>query len=152
MTSLAKWAITPANITTILTPNSLTNGSMSSASSTYDNTGNLDLHCDIELVLAFGSAPAAGGIFNLYLLESVDGTNFPSPSAADLRVMTTMMFLPIPIGVATSQRISASNPQGGGLWLPPTKFQFMIDNQCSVSTSASGNTVKLLPYSMNLNA
>jgi hypothetical protein len=150
MTSIAKWN-TPGTLTTILTPNSLSTLTMSSASSTYDNTSNLDLYFEIELVLAFGSAPATGGTFNLYIMEALDGTNFPSPTDADLRSSATMLALAIPIGVATSQRISASGPQSGGLRLPPTKFQFKIDNQASVGTSASGNTVKLLPYSMNLN-
>jgi hypothetical protein len=38
------------------------------------------------------------------------------------------------------------------LILPPAKIQFKLDNQTGVALNASGNTVKVLPYSFNLNA
>jgi len=82
------------------------------------------------------------------VLESVDGTNFPAQSDADLRLTSTQLLCVIPIGTtaATAQRVTARN-----ILLPPAAIQFKLDNQTGVALNASGNTVKILPYNYNLN-
>jgi hypothetical protein len=45
-------------------------------SGAVDNTADLDFWDDVELVVTYGTAPSAGGTVELYLVESVDGTNY----------------------------------------------------------------------------
>lgn len=148
MTSIGKWN-TPVLQTAVLTTelNSLASGSMSNASATYDNSSNLDLFCDLEIDLA-ALSPASGAYVAVYLLEAVDGTNFPAQSAADLRLTASQLLCNVPIGVAasTAQRVVVR-----GIQLPPAKVQFRLDNQTGAALAASGNTVKILTYDYNLN-
>jgi hypothetical protein len=149
MANIGKWALSGVGLTSVLTTglNSLANNTMSAASSTYANQTNLDLYADIEVVLA-SLSPAAGAYVSIYVLESVDGTNFPAQSDADLRLTSTQLLCVIPIGTtaATAQRVTARN-----ILLPPAAIQFKLDNQTGVALNASGNTVKILPYNYNLN-
>lgn len=149
MANIGKWSLSGVGLTSVLTTglNSLGNNTMSAASSTYANQTNLDLYVDIEVVLA-SLSPSAGAFVSIYVLESVDGTNFPAQSDADLRLTTTQLLCAIPIGTTatTAQRVTARN-----ILLPPAAIQFKLDNQTGVSLNASGNTVKILPYDFNLN-
>jgi len=150
MANIGEWILSGTGLTTVLSTglNSLANNTMSAASSTYDNSANLDLYVDIEVVLA-SLSPAAGAFVAIYVWEAVDGSNFPAQSDADLRLTSSQLLVAIPIGTtaATAQRVVARN-----ILLPPAKIQFKLDNQAGVALGASGNTVKVLPYSYNLNA
>jgi hypothetical protein len=145
------WSLFGSNPTTLLsgaTLNALASGSMSAASSTYNNQTNLDLYCDIELFLDTLS-PGAGSYIDIYILAAIDGTNFPAQSAADLRLTSTQKFCTIPIGTtaSTTQRVAVRN-----LLLPPQPIQFKLDNQCTVAlASTNNNTLKIDAYSYNLN-
>jgi hypothetical protein len=149
MASIAKWN-TPGTLTTILSTqlNSLANGAMNStASSDIANQTNLDLYADFEIVLG-SLSPTSGAYIGLYFLESVDGTNFPAQSDADLRLTATQMLGAVPIGTtaATGQRVVIRN-----ILLPPSLFRVKLDNQTGVALNASGNTVKIKPCNFNLN-
>jgi hypothetical protein len=148
MANLGKWG-TPGTLTTVLSTglNSLGNATMSAASSTYANDTSLDLYVDVEVVLA-SLSPTSGAYVSIYLWEAVDGATFPAQSDADLRLTTTQLLCVIPVGTtaATAQRVVARN-----LLLSPAKVQFKLDNQTGVALNASGNTVKILPYSFDLN-
>lgn len=148
MAGIGKWG-TGVGLTTVLSTglNSLANNTMSAASSTIANQTNLDLYCDIEVALA-SLSPATGAYVAIYILESVDGTNFPAQSDADLRLTTTQLLAVIPLGTATTtaQRVAARN-----ILLPPNAFQLKLDNQAGVALNASGNTVKIDTYNFNLN-
>jgi len=120
---------------------------MSGASSTYTNNSSLDLYCDVEFNSGGTFSPSTGAYVDIYIWESVDGTNFPAQSAADLRLTSTQKFCTIPIGTTatTAQRVVARN-----LLLPAGNIQFLLDNQTG-ATLPSTWTVKILPYSYNLN-
>jgi hypothetical protein len=147
MTSIGKW--NAPSVTTVLSTglNSLSNGTMSSASSTISNASNLDIYVDVEVLLA-SLSPTTGAYVALYILEAVDGTNFPAQSDADLRLTSTQLFCTIPIGTtaATAQRVVVRN-----IVIPPGSFQIKLDNQAGVALNASGNTVKFNTYDVNLN-
>ena len=76
-------------------------GNMTAASSTYNNQTNLDIYCDIEINL-LALSPVAPAYVAVYVLESVDGTNFPVQSDADLRLTSTQLLCAIPVGVTGS--------------------------------------------------
>jgi hypothetical protein len=120
---------------------------MSAASATINNQTNLDIYCDIEVALA-SLSPTSGAYVAIYILESVDGTNFPAQSDADLRLTGSQLLSVIPIGTtaSTAQRVVARN-----VVIPPNAFQLKLDNQTGVALNASGNTVKIDTYNFNLN-
>lgn len=146
MASIGKWN-TPSSVVSLLTTelNSLGNNTLSSASAAVNNDANLDMYADLELVLA-SLSPTAGAYVAVYLLEAIDGTNYPE--ATNLRLKTSQLLLAIPLDTtaATAQRIAARN-----VLLPPGKFKVVLDNQSGVSLAASGNTLKMLPYNVQLN-
>jgi hypothetical protein len=152
MANIGKWSLSGVGLTTIFSAgttaiDSVTTGTMTFSSATYANQTNLDLYVDVEVTLNTLS-PTAGAYVALYALESVDGTNFPAQSGADMRLTSTQLMCVIPIGTtaSTAQRVVARN-----ILLPPAVLKFAFDNQTGATTNASGNTVKILPYSYNLN-
>lgn len=156
MTNVGKWSLSGVGLTTVLsgtvgsapTLNALGSGTMSGVSATYNNQTNLDLYVDIEVFLDTLS-PTAGARVDIYMLESVDGTNFPAQSAADLRLTSSALLASIPIGTtaSTTQRVTLHKVE-----LPPTALQFRLDNQTGVALASTNNsTVKILPYNYNLN-
>lgn len=149
MTNLGKWSTPAATLTVLSTGlNSLANNTMSAASSTITNNTNLDIYCDIEVLLA-ALSPTAAAYVALYIWEAVDGTNFPAQSDADLRLTSTQLLCVVPVGTtaSTAQRVAVRN-----VLLPPGAFQIKLDNQTGVALAASGNTVKFNTYDVNLNA
>ena len=148
MANIGKWNAPRAVATVMGTElNSLGSATMQKSTAPYDNTTNLDLYVDIEINLA-SLSPATGAFVALYVGETVDGTNFPAQSGADMRLTTTQLLTSVPIGVtaATAQRVVIRN-----VVIPPAKFDVYLDNQTGVALNASGNTVKFLAYDVNLN-
>lgn len=147
MTSIAKW--NAPSLTTVLSTelNSLANNAMSAASAAISNDTALDQYCDIEVSLASFS-PTAGAYVAIYIAVAVDGTNYPAPTAADMRLSATQLLRSMQVGVAASsvQRVVARN-----VVLPPGKFKIYFDNQTNATLAASGNTVKFNIYDINLN-
>lgn len=147
MTNIGKW--NAPSVTTVLSTglNSLSNNTMSAASSTISNASNLDMYVDVEVNLA-SLSPTTGAYVSLYILESVDAINFPAQSDVDLRLTSSQLLCVIPIGTtaATAQRVVARN-----IIIPPGSFQIKLDNQAGVALNASGNTVKFNTYDINLN-
>jgi len=148
MAAIGKWN-TPSSVVTLLTTelNSLGNGSASAASSAVANQTNLDVYADFELVLA-SLSPAAPNYCTLYLLEAVDGSNYPSATGSVLRNQPSHILCTFPLDTtgSTAQRVVVRN-----VVIPPGSFKVVLDNQAGVALGASGNTVKMLPYNVNLN-
>ncbi len=147
MANIGKWNAPSATLTVLSAElDTLASGAMSAASAPIANQTNLNLYADIEVNLASVSF-AAGSYVALYILEAVDGTNYPAQSDADLRLTTTQLLVAIPTGVAASaQRVVVRN-----VVIPPGIFEIKLDNQTGVTLS-TGNTVKFNMYNVNLNA
>lgn len=148
MANIGKWNSPRATATVMSTElNSVTNASLTKSSAAFDNTANLDIYADIEVVLA-SLSPTSGAFVALYIGVYEDGTNAPAQSAADMRLTTTQLLCVIPVGTtaSTAQRVIARN-----IVIPPEKFDVYLDNQTGVSLAASGNTVKFNTYNVNLN-
>lgn len=147
MANIAKWNA-PSSVVTVLSTelNSLGSNTLSAASSAIANQTNLDIYSDWELVLA-SLSPAAGAFISVYILEAIDGTNYPE--ATNLRLKSSQLLFTIGLDTtaATAQRIAVRN-----VVIPPGTFKIVIDNQSGVSLNASGNTLKMQAYDANLNA
>lgn len=144
MANLGKWGTT--TLTTVMTTelNALANGASATSSSAYDNTTNLDMFADFELFInnvAAGSLNTTQRTCSLFLLTSVDGTNF------DNGVSGLISYVGVG-GVSSSHtvRIYIRN-----VMIPPTKFKFLLGNNIGQALGATGNTLKILTYSYNLN-
>lgn len=127
--------------------NSLSNGSACSASSAFNNVpavggSNGYDWADFELVLATGSNTTAYKTVDLYIIESVDGTNYQDTGGPPPNGFLDSFVLQ----AATSQRIILRN-----IPLPPTNFKILVVNNSGVAASASGSTVKMLPYNRQVN-
>lgn len=149
MANLGKWGNLAAVVSLLTTElNALANGSASAASGAIANQTNLDIYADLELVLA-SLSPAAPNYCTLYLLEAVDGTNYPPATASVLRNQPSQILCTFPIDTtaATAQRIVVRN-----VLLPPATFKVVLDNQAGVALAASGSTVKMITYGVQLNA
>lgn len=148
MANIGKWNA-PSSTATILSTelDSLADGSASSASSAIANQTNLDIYVDIEINLG-SLTPTAGAYVSLYILEAIDGSNYPSQSTADMRLTSTQLLCVVPIGVAaaTAQRVAVRN-----IVIPPGSFKIILDNHAGAALAANGNTVKFNAYNMNLN-
>lgn len=149
MANIAKWNAPSASVTVLNTElNTLSTNTMTAASSAIANQTNLDMYVDVEINLG-SLSPTAGSYVALYILEAVDGTNYPAQSDADLRLTPTQLLCTVPTGTtaSTAQRISVRN-----VVIPPGTFKIKLDNQTGATLAGSAaNTVKFNAYNTNLN-
>ena len=131
--------------TATLVVSSTTSGNQ--ASGVYDNTAALDLYADFQLGLEYGgAAPAAGTkVAELYLLPTVDGTNYATTDASNQPQMATL--------VATFESRAGSTSAfeylvAMGIPLPPQKCKWVVKNTSGHALAASGNTLKMQPYQL----
>lgn len=114
--------------------NSLANNADSAASSAIDNTTNLDLFVDLELVLATqGSTRGAGATVAVYAVYALDGTNY-----GDLNPTTAVLLAVFALDAATTARRA--------VWLDcpvsPGLMELFVHNSTAQAFAASGNTLK----------
>lgn len=120
--------------------NSLANGSASSASSAIDNTTNLDLFMDVELVIATqGSARSAGAVVELYLTTSLDATNYDDATRG---VAELVAVFPLDAATTARRRTVRDVP------IPPANFKLFAHNATGQAMASSGNTVRYRTHSI----
>lgn len=113
-----------------------------SAAFSNDATGELYPYADFEFyVAAQGSARSAGARIDLYILPTMDGTNYSYGDDSTDASPTTYVgsFL---LDAATTARYVYLT----GILLPPADFKVLIDNQTGQAFASSGNTLKMRRY------
>lgn len=135
-TNLKAYTQSATNLLTTET-NSLANNAITAASSAVDNTSNLDLFMDLELILAAqGSARSAGALVAVYLAWSLDGTNYD-----DVVDGLTNPVATFPLDAATTaRRISPMTAQD--IPLRPGLFKAYLKNITGQAFAASGTSVR----------
>jgi hypothetical protein len=129
-----------ASLTTLAT------GSAAIPSSAFNNTpGTLGAFWgDFELTVFYGSAPTVGNTCDLYILESVDATNYGDGTAGSSPVASSNHYVGSFVlrAVTTVQRINLRNVP-----LPATNFKVQLVNNGGQSLAAqnTGSRLKLLP-------
>ena len=118
--------------------NALANAAASAAGSAQDNTTNLDLWGDFELAVTFGSNPTAASTIDLYLIASVDGTNYADSAVLPVTALVGSFVLR---AVTTAQLVHVLRVP-----LLPGKFKMAVLNNSGQSFPASGSTVKMRTY------
>ena len=97
-----------------------------------------------ELVVTFGTAPTANTTINVWFLTEIDGTNLEDGSSSLVPQRSPDLFFPLR-GVTTAQRIAKTCK------LPVTAFKVLVQNNgTGQAMAASGNTLKLLPYTSQI--
>ena len=125
--------------------NTLANDGWSALSAAIDNSANLYLKVDFELDLASITPTGLDAAVELYLVPSVDGTQYPSVSFTgsaeeqenqQYYVGIFMLSLSTEVHIHTLRDIE----------LPPGLWKVGVRNRANVAFAASGNTVKWRPW------
>lgn len=133
MTVTAKWTA-PESIASALTTelNSLTDGSVCTASAAIDNETDLYQYIELELVLA--SLTPTGVPYMVVLIQyTLDGTNYNDNTETGSPILGTCQFS---TGVAAKRNVF------GPFVIAPLKFKLSVVNHAGVTLAASGNTLK----------
>lgn len=140
-----KWEA-PASIQTYLSTelNSLADGA-NKLGAKIDNVadGENELFMVLELYLATqGSARSAGATVDVYVLPSVDDTNFCYGSDS-VDPPASAYVGSFPLDAATTARYATLH----NIPLPPLDFKILVINETGQAFAASGNTLKYRLYS-----
>jgi len=134
MATTHKWnALTGASTMASTELNSLASGSYALGAA-YDNSTNLYQWMWLELDVTFGTGPTVNTPIDVYIIESVDGTNYEystTPKATRYRGS----FLVV-------NSTSAQKHIIGPIPILPMKFKIDVYNGTNQSFPASGTTVK----------
>jgi len=135
----------PTSPTTVLTTelNSLASGSLSSLSSVQSNDQTSEFYTTIDLEIYIntqGTNRAAGASVSVYVVPTLDGTNYPDTTDECLdnyyggsRALDD--------AALTARRLVLNN-----VWIPNSDFKIALKNDTGQALASSGNTVKIVRY------
>ena len=125
--------------------NSLTDNNHCSLSSEIDNSSTLYALADFEMYLASAAFSGADSGVELYIVPTVDGTNYPTwtTGTSDEQENTPYYvgFFPT-MGTTAAQRATLR-----AVSLPPGKFKVAIRSRANVTLASSGNSISWRPLS-----
>lgn len=112
-----------------------------------DNSTNKYLMADIEVVLASAAFTETDSAIEIFLVPSVDGTNYPNwtgnGTAAEQENLNYFVGMVITSGATEAQRMVLRNVE-----LPNGKYKLAFRNRGGVALAASGNSASLRPHSV----
>jgi len=130
--------------------NSLANNDAALDSAEYDNATNLYEFAAFELYVDFVSAPTAGPTIELYMIPSLDGTNYGDGDGTPLAQINTFVGAFDVRATTAAMRLNLAIPSAMGAPnlapLLPVKYKALIYNKSGQAFPASGSTLKMLPY------
>lgn len=129
--------------------NSLANNAAALGSTVFDNATELWPFGQFELTVTFSSAPTANNTIDLYLIPSIDGTNYGDAiTGASGSAPSTSYLGSFPLrAVTTLQRVPlGAGGQAGRIELPPSKFKIFAINKSGAAMPSSGSLIKMQPY------
>lgn len=145
MATIERSGYTATAVTSLSTDlNSLANNTNSAASAAHDNATEKALWHDLELVVTFGTAPAANSPVEVYLIPSVDGTNYADGGGTVTPAPNLLVGVFYVRAVTTAQRVVIERVE-----VPPGLFKYVIRNVSGQATAATGNTLKYRPHEMS---
>lgn len=128
---------------------SLTDNEWTDLSDEIDNSTNKYAFADLDLVLGSAVFTGADAGIEVYIVPTVDGTNYPDWSGnattdAPEQAHYFVAFLPLKAATAARRVVSSSQH---AIELPQGKFKFGIRNRGNVTLASSGNTIYWRPKS-----
>lgn len=100
--------------------------------SEIDNSSNLDTHLDLDVAFTCGSAPTANKVIEIYLLFSVDGTNYEDGDATPTDPTKSLLTAVAARAVTSAQRVAIDQ-----IPIPPKKFKILIKSELDQSASVT---------------
>ena len=134
-------AVVPGTLTTMISTelNSLTNSSITTPASIFNNTTGARF-ADFELLVTYGTNPTDGSQVDLYIVPSLDGTNYADGSSSIVAANNYSGSF-ILRATTSAQRLVLRD-----ISIPSCKFKVHLKNLAGQTTSSSGNTLRMLPY------
>ena len=126
--------------------NALADDTWSALSGEIDNSLNGYLFMDVEFDLSSFLPSGADAAVELYLVPSVDDTQFPTyteSGAADEQENNQYFVGSVTLPPDTEVHIQSIR----GIELPPGKFKLGVRNRANLALGATGSTVKWRPWS-----
>lgn len=125
--------------------NSLANNAYSAASAAQgSDTGAAEVYGDFELVIA-SYTPGSNPVVELYLIRSVDGTNFENGGGSVVPSQDAYVgAFQIATGTGAKRAVLRDVP------LPPGLWKAVVRNVTGGAFPASGNTLKVRPHSLQV--
>lgn len=105
------------------------------------NDPEFDLLGDFELAVTYAVAPTAGGLVKLYVVRTVDGTNYEDGSTAVIFPQNGYVGAFVVRNVGTLQRMVLPEVS-----IPPDDFKILLVNEANQAFTASGHTLKARLY------
>jgi hypothetical protein len=140
-----KAAAASVSFTGTQTLTSLADGEYTNLSDEIDNSSNLYAFADLELVLASAAFTGTDSVVEIYLVPSVDGTNYPTwtGNVTTDEQENYMFFVGsmITTGTTAAQRMTLRD-----VALPNGKYKWGVRNNSGVAFSASTNTLSWRPH------
>ena len=124
---------------------SLTDNEWTDLSDEIDNSSTKYMLADIELVLGSAAFTGTDSAIELYLVPSIDDTNYPdwTGNVTTDKQENNKWF----IGSMTTSGATAAQRMGlRAISLPNGKYKFGIRSRAGVTLAASGNTLKWRPH------
>jgi hypothetical protein len=125
--------------------NSLANDTWCSLSAEIDNSTNGYMFADFEVNLAAAIFDGADAAVELYLVPSLDDTNFPTfldSGSTDNQENNQYFIGSVTLSLDNEVHIHTLR----GVELPPGKFKIGARNRTNIGLASSGNTVKWRPW------
>lgn len=142
MATTFSWATPEAAASALTTElNALANATRCAPSAAIDNSSGLYLYMDAELNVTYGTNPSTGGYCGLYLLPSLDGTNYADGDASTVPQKALLVGVFELRASTSAQRLELTR-----IPIPPRKFKLLVDNQAGQAMGATGNTLKYSRY------
>jgi hypothetical protein len=146
MTTIERSALGSATNALTTELNSLANGN-TALSAAIDNSSVHALYHDLELVVTFGTAPAENTYVEVYLLPSIDGTNYDDGTAGTPGTVPraeNLVWAALLRNVTSAQRRVKKLVE-----VPAGNFKYLVRNQAGQSMAASGNTLKYAAHELS---
>ena len=128
---------------------SLVDNEWTDLSDEIDNSTNKYAFADLDLVLGSAAFTGSDSGIEVYIVPTVDGTNYPDWSGnatADAPEQAHYFVAFLPLKASTSAKRVVSSSQGP-IELPQGKFKFGIRSRANVALASSGNTLYWRPKS-----
>jgi hypothetical protein len=125
--------------------NSLANDTWSALSSEFDNSTNGYMFMDIEVDLASITPTGADAAIEIYVVPSVDDTQFPSTTntgTADEQENQQYFVGSVTLSLDAEVQIHMIR----GVEVPVGKWKMFCRNRSNVGLAASGSTIKWRPW------
>jgi len=134
------------SLTSVLTTeiNSLADGNTTALGTAQDNTSNLDDTADFQLDLASLTISSTTAYCTVFIVPSVDGTNYPDWGSSAFANYDNQYV----VGIILLKNVSAATARGmlTGIPIGPYKYKVALRNDTGATLASSGSTLGIRTY------